>query len=391
MNNFLSALKESLTNVIPVSGIYAIPNFHYKFDVHNEGLLPQWSEEAQIEGPEQALAELEFLISGADNVLGLRQKGFYHRDDIACTETIKGLRDYEYYERVHATIEMFAEKDVIIEDEEALKEVFVDNGMMAKHLTLDGCMTAVGFPEQKEVELAYDGYLGLQHGEAFGYADNYGTFNFHQPQVLPDLTKEYGERLLEGTMTYMPKQISMHFTKLPLSIVGRMRIAKHHISYDEMVQLDKLIYAIELGDDNQSIIDLGLPIELDDFDIMTRTEMKTMAMDILGIPTMEVHTRLALTDLNVLEEYSYEVLPYMIYSEFICKKLGFHHATFTINVDCVLMDKEATWLLNELLDYDDLHNAQVPVMSIIRDTNIPLDQQPLTMEDLSITGYIGAE
>lgn len=363
-------------------GQHMIPNWSYTFDVKKEGLLPQWSKDLGLGGLEQAVMQLKWLIGNETTDEMFKDTSYRHLDTIACGADVYAERNYELMDRVQQALDKYAANDVLMDTCEDLQDMFVNNGLMAKHLTLDGCLDAIGLPASKEELVAEPGYVGLQHGMAFGNANHYGTILFHIAGMLPENENDIREAVLNETFSYIPKQISMHFTPLPLTNSERMAYGSM-AAHDDARDLRHLLETDAL--DETTVIKFGIDLEMiKDF---THEQIVSHYLDLQEFPKAHLHTNLHLTNLPPLSDYCSEILPYMLYSEVIASKMNMINTTFTINVDCVTMDKDEASLVERA---SKLITHPPAFMAFERADFNNLADQPLELEHLRLHNYVGA-
>ncbi|QGZ14468.1 hypothetical protein [Photobacterium phage PDCC-1] len=384
MKHFIDALEQVVIAGNESNGDHYALHWHHKFDINKEGYLPQWSAIAKTPGVDVAIKELEWVLSQDSSLDILHDAGLNHRDYMAVEEDVMYLRNYTFDERVEKAKQRFFEAGVILEDTDALKSAFLDNGMMDKHLTLGGCMAAMGLPEAAEEVVVKKGEIGLSQGKAFQTPTSTGVILFHAPELLPEPTHSIAEAAGEGRYINTPKQIQMSFLQNEIPVDRRIEIM--HSRGEN--QATKLITGIVNDLPYKDLVELGLDMSEEDYDLVDRGNVITDMLTTIHVPRFELHTRLMLSTLSPLKEYSTEVLPYMLYAEQVALKTNMINTSFTLDVDYLLLDKETLGMLIKIKE-SELDYTKVGKVQLQRPGNLSIVDVPLTKEEVKTFDYIG--
>ncbi|QAU04266.1 hypothetical protein [Vibrio phage 2 TSL-2019] len=384
MKHFIDALEQVVNEGNEANGDHYALHWKHKFDITKEGYLPQWSAVTNTPGVDVAIKELEWVLSQESSLDILHDAGLNHRDYMAVEEDVTYVRNYTFNERVEKAKERFFEAGVILEDVDALKSAFLDNGMMDKHLTLEGCMTAMGLPEAAEEVVVKKGEIGLSAGKAFQTPTTTGVILFHSPDLLPEPNHTVSEAAGEGRYINTPKQIQMSFLQTEIPVERRIAIMQ---SRGEN-QVTKLILGVAKDLPYKDLVELGLDMSEEDYDLVDRSNVITEMLSTVHVPRFELHTRLMLSVLSPLKEYSTEVLPYMLYAEQVALKTNMINTSFTLDVDYLLLDKETKGMLIKIKE-SELDYTKVGKVQLQRPSNLSIVEVPLTKEEVKTFDYIG--
>lgn len=384
MKHFIDALEQVVNEGNESNGDHYALHWKHKFDINKEGYLPQWSAVTNTPGVDVAIKELEWVLSKDSSLDILHDAGLNHRDYMAVEDDITYVRNYTFNERVEKAKERFFEAGIILEDVDALKSAFLDNGMMDKHLTLDGCMTAMGLPEAAEEVVVKKGEIGLSSGKAFETPTSTGVILFHSPDLLPEPNHTVSEAAGEGRYINTPKQIQMSFLQTEIPVERRIAIMQ---SRGEN-QATKLILGVAKDLPYKDLAELGLEMSEENYDLVDRSTVITEMLSSMQVPRFELHTRLMLSVLSPLKEYSTEVLPYMFYAEQVALKTNMINTSFTLDVDYLLLDKETKGMLIKIKE-SELDYTKVGKVQLQRPSNLSIVEVPLTKEEVKTFDYIG--
>ncbi|AUR80973.1 hypothetical protein FDJ25_gp167 [Vibrio phage Aphrodite1] len=380
MNHFIKALEHVVHTSEHTLGEVVKYGWSYQFDLIQEGMLPQWSGIVELPAIKPALAELDWLINNQGDLTILHDAGLHHHDYLEFEQDLTFTKQYKFEERCTLATERFLEAGLIVQGEEGLKGAFLDNGMMDRHLTVDKCMAAMGITEAREETVGKEGGIGPCHGLAFKQPTNTGTILFHHPDYLPDPETPIQEGLSEGRYSYIPKQIMMTFLTSEVPLEERALQLKDP-------KASALLAALLKEEPFERLVELGFKYPKETHDNVERIELIQDLFNGHGIPSKRLHTRLTLGDFSPLKEYMTELLPYMIYSEYVAHKINAENTTFTVDANQLILDKETLAMLNTIVESDQDWTKPATV-KLLRPYDMSLTQ-PITEQELEIKNYSG--
>lgn len=293
--------------------------FQHTWDLNKDSIIPNWKTPDNTDAVGVALGELNWLFSTDPEIQTLHANGAHHRDDLAVKEDLTVDKEVDLEYRLDQLCDRLAEQGVVIESMDEVFELFNSNRMMEKHLTLEACLEASGFPEVQNFKVVEAGGTGKNHGDCFANPGKTGIINFQNDEMLPlpDLTPE--GNLLEARWTYVPKQITLSFSKFEIPVRKRLETFLESGLEDTplVMTLKCLVEGLsydEAAKRNQHIAEEWWEID--------RDSATKMVLNELGITEYELHAHLHLSSITPLTEYAYEVLPYFLYSLGVARKVN---------------------------------------------------------------------
>lgn len=385
MSNYIHALKETISKNLPITEQKIIPGFTHQFMLSEESVLPQWSKKVKLEGVVTGLAELNWLLDEKADVEVLHSAGCHHRDGFIEYEEVSYAQTLDEDQRINIIAERFREEGVAIESIDDLREAFVNNGMMAKYLTLEACIREFGVESEQKVVLIHRGQTGPNHGCAFSYPGDNGMVLFQHPNLIPLADNNDIENLKEGRLKYTPKQVMMTFIKTLIPMNERLEYFFNDFEPEDENAMD-VVKALVEGKEYADIPNINGFFDLTMYESIGREEAIRLIFNVVDCPEYYLSAKLHMTTLFPMTEFAHEVVPYAIYAQFIANRMGALNHSFTLSVDGLVVDEEETNLIDQLISEFDFN---IPTATMSIDKDIKLGSHRLTIDDLKLNDYFG--
>ncbi|UVD32150.1 hypothetical protein [Vibrio phage phiKT1028] len=385
MSNYIHSLAQIIAQLPTITEQTPVLNFQHQFVADQEGFLPQWSDVARIDGVKQAVGELNWLFSDRPSLMDLHPTGCHHRDGLAVYEDLNITNELTEADRHNRVMVKFIEAGLEIKSIEDVRQAYIDNGMMAKHLTLDKCIEESGIGSTETIPVVGAGETGQNHGMFFSSVAPNGVFFFQHPSMMPDAALTLEENLIQGRLGYTPKQTTLSFVKLPIPSDKRLEYFFNEFECNDEVAVNVVKALVE----GKSFAETpGLDVYMDDamFESSGSSGAIKHVLNIVECPEFHLHAKLHLSNLFPITEFSYEVLPYIIYARQVSDSLNALYQSFTLDVNAIILDEEEVDLVNTVLDE---HQFSVPSASFSLPEDFSFGDRPLTMDDLNLVGYHG--
>lgn len=310
--------------------------FNHRFDLRTENFIPYYC--INNGGPmlklKELFAEMNWLFNVKDNVNELTSEGHHWRNHLGLAEDHIGDVDIPLEERYELAAERLKEAGVEIETLEQLTDHFVNNGMMAKHLTLQKCLTEIGIPETRSQLIYPAGYCGINHGAMFSVNQPDGSVFFRDGRGCPAPETTFIDNATKGIMTYVPNPILLYGRTPEIPVLDRVNYLSKKSEYypglwDIFTDFNKGI----VSDETKVVMEgLGLePVVPEDDNYPMPVELAKALLDNAGVPSTYFDFNLCIENLEPISDYITEVLPHIVYAHVVAAENNAVIRYFNIN------------------------------------------------------------
>lgn len=381
MSHYIEHMLAAVKPENRVEGGYSVPNWQYRFDFGKHPVLHDWAKDVEgVATIANAIGELNWLVSPCTDLSELHAAGHHHRDHYALSEDLVAEMKLEPEERINLAFAKLNEAGAGLNDPTDVRNYFVDNGFMVRYLTLDKCLTEIGVPETEERKLFDKGFIGSNHGLAFGVATPLGDIQFHRPEWIPAYGTEFYECIQNQTFTYIPNQVNLRFIQHMLSVKQRLELIDPEVNRDVILAFE----AYQAGEANELLEMAGITVEPGETKDAIPDDVAHAVFDAAGIEGRHVHVKLHLMAYNGLYDYGIEVLPYVLYSLEVMRRKNLTAKSFTIAADSFELRDEDVAILESLALLPD---GPVNEVEVVRDPSLTYEDKPFTLDDFNIVEY----